>query len=149
MSSSVDPSLFLLLNIDTADERRRPCNTLESALSPDPRKLAFAFACLSHTAYFSVREVLAFMGLQDAEDSLPFLYILTDIENRLTIHFGFMDLRRFRTFGKMLHEDDPGKSAAKDSVPIPQIIDHTFSFPTHGRMARFDGFGLGTAEESH
>src|SRR6185295_11996625 len=144
MCTSVDLSLLLFFNIDTGDERRRPCNTLESALPPDPCKLAFAFACLSHTAYFSIREVLVFMSPQDAEDSLSFLYILTDIENRLTIHFGFMDLRRFRAFGKMLHKDDPGKSAAKDFVPIPQIIDHAFSFPTHSRMARFDGFGLGS-----
>ena len=49
----------------------------------------------------------------------------------------------------MLHENGPGKSAAKDSVPIPQISDHAFSFPAHGRMARFDGFGLGLIEESH
>src|SRR6267143_112033 len=149
MCTSVDPSLFLLLNNDTADEGRRPCNTLEAASSPDPCKLAFAFAFLSDTSDFSVREVLVFMGPQDAEDSLRFLFVLTDMENRLTIHFGRMDLRRCRAFGKMLHEDGPGNSAAKDSVPIPQIIDHTFSLPTHGRMARFDGFCLGPAQESY
>src|ERR1700694_3297420 len=99
MGASVDLSLFLFFNIDTGDERRRPCNALESTFSPDPRKLAFAFACLSSTSYLSVREVLALMGPHDAEDSLPFLYVLTDIENRLTIHFGRMDLRRCRAFG--------------------------------------------------
>lgn len=147
MGTSVDLSFFLFFNIDPGDERRRPYNTLESALSPDPRHLAFAFAGLSHTADFSVREVIALMGPQDAEDRLPLLYILTDTENRLTIHLGLMDLRRCRAFRKMLHEDGPGQSAVKDSVPIAQIIDHTFAFPTHGRMARFDGFGLGPAEE--
>src|SRR6266852_7325715 len=61
-----------------------------------------------------------------------------------------MDLRRCRAFGKMLHQDGPGNSAAKDSVPIPQqIIEHAHSFPAHGRMARLDGFCLGPAEESH
>src|SRR5262245_2286323 len=117
MCTSIDLSLFLLFNIDTGDERCRPCNTLESSLSPDPGHLAFAFACLSSTSYFSVREVFVLMGSQKAEDSLPFLYILIDIEDCLTIHFGFMNLRRFRAFGKMLHENGPGKSAAKDSVP--------------------------------
>lgn len=48
----------------------------------------------------------------------------------------------------MCHEDGPGKRAAKDSVPIPQIIDHAFSFPAHSRMARFDGFCLRPEEES-
>jgi hypothetical protein len=86
------------------------------------------------------------MSPQDAQDSLSFLYIFIDIENRLTIHFGFMDLRRFRTFGKVLHKYHPGKSTAKDFVPIPQILDHAFSFPAHSRMARFDGFGLGSAD---
>ena len=94
MCISVDPSLFLLLNIDTADERRRPCNTLESTLSPEERKLALAFVFLPNTSYFSVREVLAFMDSHDAEGSLPFLCVLTDMNNRLTIYFARMDLRR-------------------------------------------------------
>ena len=89
------------------------------------------------------------MGPHDAEDSLRLLFVLTDMEDRLTIHFGRMNLRRCRAFGKMLHEYGPGNSAAKDSVPIPQIIDHALSLPAHGRMARFDGFSLGPAEESH
>src|ERR1044071_8421869 len=148
MCTSVDFSLILFVNIDSADERRCSHNALESALSPDPRHLAFAFACFSHTAYFSVCEVLTFMGSQDAEDRLPFLYISIDIENRLTIHFGFMNLRRFRAFGKVLHEDDSGQRAAKDSIPIPQIIDHAFSFPAYSRMACVDGFGLGSTEET-
>src|ERR1041384_3022183 len=148
MCTSVDFSLILFVNIDSADERRCSHNALESPLSPDPRHLAFAFACFSHTAYFSVCEVLTFMGSQDAEDRLPFLYISIDIENRLTIHFGFMNLRRFRAFGKVLHEDDPGQRAAKDSIPIPQIIDHAFSFPAYSRMACVDGFGLGSTEET-
>ena len=67
----------------------------------------------------------------------------------MTIHFGLMDLRRFRAFGKTLHENGPGKNTAKNSVPIPQIIDHALSLPAHSRMARFDGFGLGLIEESH
>ena len=62
MCTSVDFSLFLLFNIGAGDERRRPCNALESALSPDPRHLALAFACLSRTSYFYVREVFVFMG---------------------------------------------------------------------------------------
>ena len=77
MRTSVDFSLFLFFNIDTGDERRRPCNALRSALSPDPRHLAFAFTCLSRTSYFYVREILALTGPQDAEDRLPFLDILT------------------------------------------------------------------------
>jgi len=89
------------------------------------------------------------MGSQDAENRLRLLYFLTDIENRLTIHFGLVDLCRFRAFGKMLHENGPGKNTAKDPVTIPHIIDHAFSFPAHSRMARVDGFGLGPAEESH
>jgi hypothetical protein len=149
MSISVDPSLFLLLNIDTADERRRPCNTLESAPSPDERKLAFAFVFLSHTSYLSVREVLAFMDPHDAEGSLPFLCVLTDMDNRLTIYCARMDLGRCRAFGKMLHEQGPGHSTAKGSVPIPQILDDALSLPTHGRMASVNGFCLGPAEESH
>ncbi len=80
MCTSVDLSLLLFFNIDTGDERRRPCNAFESTLSPNPCKLAFAFACLSTTSYFSIREVFAFMGSQDAEDRLAFLYVLTDIE---------------------------------------------------------------------
>src|SRR6266850_2528593 len=149
MCTSVDLSRFLLLNIDTGDERRRPCNTLESALSPDPRHLAFAFAFRSNTSYFYVREVLVFMSPDDADARLRSLLTLTDMENRLTIHFALMDLRRYRDFGKMIHEDVTGNRASKDSVPIPHIIDHALSFPTHGRMARFDGFCLGSAEESH
>lgn len=81
MGTSPNLSCSPFLNIDTGDERRRPCNTLEAAFSPDPRMLALAFACLSHTSDFSVREVLALMGPHDAEDSLPFPYVLTDIEN--------------------------------------------------------------------
>jgi hypothetical protein len=77
MGTSVDLSLFLFFNIDTGDERRCPCYALESALSPDPRHLAFAFAGLSSTSDFSVREVLALMSPPDAEDRLLFLDILT------------------------------------------------------------------------
>ena len=149
MSISIDPSLFLLLNIDPADERRCPCNTLESAPSPDERKFAFAFVFLPNTSYFSIREVLAFMDPHDAEGSLPFLCVLTDMDNRLTIYFACMDLGRCRAFGQMLHEQGPGKSAAKGSVPIPQILDHALPLPAHSRMARVDGFCLGPAEESH
>ena len=67
MCTPVDPSLLLLFNINTANVRRRPCNPLESALSPAPRKLAFAFVFLPGTAHFSVGEVLAFMGPHNAE----------------------------------------------------------------------------------
>jgi hypothetical protein len=49
----------------------------------------------------------------------------------------------------MPHEDGPGNSAAKDSVPIPQIIYYACPFPAHCRMARFDGFSLGSAENLH
>jgi len=85
MCTSVDQSLFLLLNNDTADERRRPRNPLESTPSPDPRKLAYAFVLLTDTSYFCVREVLALMGPQDAEGSLLYLCVLTDMDHRLTI----------------------------------------------------------------
>jgi hypothetical protein len=61
MCTSVDLPLLLFLNNDRVDVRRRPCNTRESALSPNPRKLTFVFVFLSHTS-FSVREVLACMG---------------------------------------------------------------------------------------
>src|SRR6185436_3347767 len=148
MCTSVNLSLFLFLNIDTSDEWCRPRDTLESAFSPDPGHVAFAFASLASTSDLDVREILAFMGSQHAEDCLSFLYSLVNIEDRLTIHFCFMDLRRLRAIGKMLHEDKPGKSTAKDSVPISQIIDHAFSLPAHGRMARFDGVCLGITDET-
>ena len=81
MGASVDFSFFLFFNIDTGDKRRRPCNALPSALSPDPRHLAFAFARLSSTSDFYIYEVLALTGSQDAENRLRLLYCLTDIEN--------------------------------------------------------------------
>ena len=89
------------------------------------------------------------MSPHDAEDSLRLLFVLTDMENRLTIHFGRMDLRRCRANGKVLHEHGSSNLPAKDPAPIPQIIDRAFSLPTHGRMARFDGFCLGPTEETH
>ena len=149
MCTSVDPSRFLLLNIDSGDEWRRPRNTLESSPSPGPRHLAFAFAFLSNTSYLYLREILLFMGPDDADARLRSLLILADMENRLTIHFALMDLRRCRTHWKMLHQDASGNRASKDSVPIAQIIDDALSCPTHGRMARFDSFCLGPAKESH
>ena len=94
MCASVDPPLFLVLNKNPADVRRRPRNTLESAPSPDPRKLAFAFMFLSNTPHFSVRKVVAFMCPHNAESSMPFLVGLTNHENRLAIYFSCMDLRR-------------------------------------------------------
>ena len=90
----MDPPRFPLLNIDTGGEWRCPRNTLESSLSPGPRHLAFAFAFRSNTSYLYVREVLVFMGSDDADARLRSLLILTDMENRLTIHFALMDLRR-------------------------------------------------------
>ena len=147
MCTSVDPSRFLLLNIDTGDEWRRPRNTLESPPSPDPRHLAFAFAFVSNTSYLYVRKVLVFMGPDDADTRLWSFLILTDMKNRLTINFALMDLRRCRAHWKMLHEEGSGNRASKDSVPVPQIIDDALSRPTHGRMACFDGFCLGSAEE--
>ena len=149
MCTSVDPSRFLLLNIDSGDEWRRPRNTLESSPSPDPRHVAFAFAFRSNTSYFYVREVLVVMGPDDTDARLRSLLSLTVMENRLTIHFALMDLRRCRAFGKMLHENGPGNRASKDPVPITQVIDDALSRPTHGRMARLDGFCLGHAEEPH
>lgn len=77
MGTSPNLSCSPFLNIDTGDERRRPCYALESALSPDLRHLAFVFAGLSSTSDFSVREVLALMSPPDAEDRLMFLDILT------------------------------------------------------------------------
>ena len=148
MRASVDPASFPLLNVDTGDEWRRPRNALESSLSPGPRHFAFAFAFHSNTSYLYIREVLVFMSLDNANARLRSLLSLADMEYRLAIHFALMDLRRCRTFGKMLHEDGSGNRASKDSVPIAQIIDDTLPRPTHGRMARFDGCGLGSAEES-
>ena len=58
MYSSVELALFLLLNIDPTDERRRPCNALESAPSSEERILADAFIFFPNTSYFSVREVI-------------------------------------------------------------------------------------------
>ena len=147
MCTSVDASLFLLFNIDTGDEWRRPCNTLEPSPSPDPRHIAFAFAFVSNTSYLYVRDVFVFMGFEDADARLRSLSILTDMENRLTIHFALVDLRRCRAHWKMLHKDASGNRASKDSVSIAQIIDDALSRPTHSRMARFDGFCLGPAEE--
>ena len=92
MSASVDPSRFPLLNVDAGDEWRRACNTLEPSLSPDPRHVAFAFALHSGTSNLYVREVLVVMGPDDADARLRSLLILTDMENRLTIHFALMDL---------------------------------------------------------
>ena len=85
MCTSVYLAFFLILNNDTADVRSGPRNTLESAPSPDKRKLAFAFVFLSRTSHFSIREVLAFMRPHNAEGRMPFLFVLTDTENRLTI----------------------------------------------------------------
>jgi hypothetical protein len=149
MSTSVDPSRFLLLNINTGDEWRRPCNTLESSPSPDPRHFAFAFAFRSNTSNLYVREVLVFMGSDDADARLRSLLILTNMENRLTIHFALMDLRGCRAHWKMFHEHGSGNRASKDSVPIAQIIDDALSRPTDSRMARFDGFRLGSTEKPH
>ena len=149
MSTSVDLSRFLLLNIDSGDERRRPRNTLESSLTPGPRHLAFAFTFVSNASDFYIRGVLVFMGSDDADTRFRSLLILTDMEDRLTIHFSLMDLWRRRAFWKMLHEEASSNRASKDSVPIAQIINDALSRPTHGRMARFDGFCLGSAEESY
>jgi len=149
MCASVDPSLFLLFNIDIGDEWRRPRDTLESSLAPGPGHLAVALTFHSNTSDLYVREILAFMGADDADARLRALLILTDMENRLTIHFALMDLRRCRACGRMLHKDSPGDHASKDSVPISQIIDDALSRPTHSPMARFDSFCLGSAYESH
>jgi len=92
MCTSVDPSLFLLFNIDIGDEWRRPRDTLESSPAPDPGHLALAFTFHSNTSYLYVREVLAFMGADDADARFRALLILTDMENRLAIHFALMDL---------------------------------------------------------
>ena len=148
MCTSTELSHFLLLNMDTSSEWRRPCNTLEASHSPDPCHIAFAFAFRSRTSYLYIREVLVFMGPDDADPRLWSLVILTDMENRLTIHFALMDLRRCGAHWKMLHEDGSGNRASKDSVPIAQIIDDAFSRPTHGRMAGIDGCCLGSPEES-
>jgi hypothetical protein len=48
----------------------------------------------------------------------------------------------------MLYENASGNRASKDSLPIAQIIDDALSRPTHGRMACFNAFCLGSAEES-
>ncbi len=149
MCTPVDPSLFCLLNIDTGNERCRPRNTLESSPSPNPRHLAFAFAFHSSASNLYVCEVLVFMGLDDADARLWSLLSLTDMEYSLTVHFALMDLRRCRADRKMLREDDSGNCTSKDSVPIAKIIDDTLSRPAHSRMARFDGFCLGSAEEPH
>ena len=147
MGTSVDPSRFPLLNINTGDERRRARNTLESSLSPDPCHVAFAFAFHSGTSNLYVREVFVIMGPDEADARLRSLLILADMENRLAIHFALMDLWRRRAYGKMLHEHGSGNRASKDSVPIAQIIDDALSRPTHSRMACVDGRGLGSAEE--
>ena len=149
MGTSLDPSRLFFLNIDNGDEWRRPRNTLESSLSPGPRHLAFAFAFHSNTSNLYVRKVLVFMGPDDTHPRLRSLSVLTDMENRLTIHFALMNLRRCRADWKMLHEEGSGNRASKDSVPIAKIIDDALSCPTHGRMARFDGFCLGSAEEPY
>lgn len=146
MGASMDPSGFSLLNIDAGDERRRARNSLESSLSPDPCHIAFAFAFHSGTSNLDVCEILV-MGPDEADARLGSLLILTDMENRLTIHYAFMDLRRCRAYRKMLHEHGSGNLASKHSVPIAQIVDDALSRPTHGRMTRFDGCGLGSAEE--
>ena len=128
MCTSVDPSRFLLLNIDPGDEWRRPRNTLESSPSPDPCHLAFAFAFRSNTSYFYVREVLVFMSPDDADVRLRSLLILTDMENRLTIHFALMDLRRCRAHWKMLHEDVTGNRALKCLSSSPRSSITPFPF---------------------
>ena len=147
MCTSVNPSLFPILNKNTGDEWCRARNALESSLSPGPCHLAFAFAFQSNTSYLYIREVLVFMGPDDADARLRSLLILTDMENRLTIHSTLMDLRRCRAHGKMLYEHGSGNRASKDSVPIAPIINDAFSHPAHGRMARFDGCCLSSAEE--
>src|SRR5437016_2466308 len=146
MCTSVYPSRFLLLNIDGGDKWRRPRNTLESSPSPCPCHVAFAFAFRSNTSYLYIREVLVVMGPDDADTRLRSLLSLTDMENRLTIHFALMDLRRCRAFGKMLHENGPGNRASKDPVPITQIIDDASTLPAHCRMARMDACFSGHTE---
>ena len=94
MCASVDPPFFLVLNKNPADVRRRSRNTLESAPSPNPRKLAFAFMFLSNTPHFSVRKVFAFMCSHNAESSMPFLVGLTNPENRLAIYFSCFTMLR-------------------------------------------------------
>ena len=94
MRTSLDPPLFLLFDVDCGDEWRRPRNALEASPSPDPYHLAFAFAFCSNASYLDVREVLAFMSPDDADTRFRSLLILTDMKNRLTIHFALMDLRR-------------------------------------------------------
>lgn len=135
MCTSVNPSLFPFFNKNTGDEWCRARNALESSLSPGPCHLAFAFAFQSNTSYLYIREVLVFMGPDDADARLRSLLILTDMENRLTIHSTLMDLRQCRAHGKMLHKHSSGNRASKDSLPVAQIINDTFSRPTHGRMA--------------
>src|SRR5688572_638550 len=92
MGTSVDPSCFPLLNINTGDEWCRPRDTLESSPSPGPRHVAFAFAFRSNTSYLYVREIFVFMGPDGADTGLRTLLLLADMENRLAIHFSFMDL---------------------------------------------------------
>jgi hypothetical protein len=121
MCRSVDPSRFLLLNINSGDKWRRPRNTLESSPSPGPRHVAFAFAFRSRTSYFYVREVLVVMGPDDTNARLRSLLSLTDMENRLTIHFALMDLRRCRADRKMLHENGPGNLPLKILSPSPRL----------------------------
>lgn len=147
MGTSVDPSSFPLLNVDAGNERRRARNALESSLSPDPCHVAFAFAFHSSTSNLDVREVFVIMGPDETDARLRSLLILADMENRLAIHFAFMDLWWRRAYGKMLHEHGSGNRAPKNSVPIAQIIDDTLSRPTHRCMACVDGGGLGSAEE--
>jgi len=149
MRTSVNPPRFLFFNIHAGDERCRPRNTLESSSSPSPCHIALAFTFGPNTSNLYVREVLVFMGPDDADARLRSLLILTDMENRLTIDFALMDLRRGRAHWKMLHEDGSGNRASKDSVPIAQIIDDSLSCPTYGRMARLDGCCLGCGEQSH
>src|SRR5678815_2646595 len=87
------------------------------------------------------------VGTDDADACFRSLLILTDMENRLAIHFALVNLWRRRAYGKMLHEHGSSNRASKDSVPIAQIIDDAFSRPAYGRMARVDGCGLGSVEK--
>lgn len=144
---AVNPALFLLLDVDAADERRRSRNTLEFAASPGKGKVSFAIILLPDASHLSIRDILAVVRRHDAEGSLPFLFVPAEADDGLTVDFRGMNPRMGGSLG-MPDEHGPCDRAPEYSLPCPHILDDAFAVPARGSLARFDGLGLGTAEES-
>lgn len=144
---TVNPALFLLFDVDPADERRRTGDALEFASSPGKGESAFALILFPDTSHFSVGDVLALVRADHTEGALVFLAVFTKTDGGLTVDFCRMNPRMGGSIG-MPNEHRPVDHASEDSLTISQILNDSIAVPARGRLARFDGLGLGAAEES-